>query len=155
MILLALAYLFSVDPARASVLFTEESCDSMFLLGTEFVELELAGARWQGGDSPCLPSLHLKTMPSRKFKPSQDPGLLDPEYLLEGKRKARVKVKRLPDDLLEVSYSYPGTRLGKDATISDRMVLKLNFGKTREDSGCALIQTPPRHFVMRKSCVRD
>ena len=155
MILLALAYLFSVDPARASVLFTEESCDSMFLLGTEFVELELAGARWQGGDSPCLSALRLKTMPSRKIKQSQDPGLLDPEYLVEGKRKVRVNVKRLPDDLVEVIYSYPGTRGGKDVPVSDRMVLKLNFGKIRKDSGCALIQTPPRHFVMRKSCVRD
>lgn len=155
MTFLAWAFLFSATSAGGAPLFTEESCDSISLLGAEFVELELAGARWQGGDSPCLSSLRLKTMPARKLKQTQDPGLLDPEYLVEGRRKARVKVKRLPDDLVEVTFSYPGTRLGKDAAISDRMVLKLNFGKTREDSGCALIQTPPQHFVMRKSCVRE
>jgi hypothetical protein len=95
MTFLAWAFLFSGTSAGGAPLFTEESCDSISLLGAEFVELELAGARWQGGDSPCLSSLRLKTMPARKLKQTQDPGLLDPEYLVEGRRKARVKVKGL------------------------------------------------------------
>ena len=140
-------------------------CDSMQTIAEEFVAFELAGGRWQGGDSPCLAKLKLKTRPTKKLVDLPDPSLLDPEFLLPSKRKVEVQVKRLPNDQIGVKIHYLGRKYrvdlknganaGSDVPVNDHLVLRLNFNQERDKKGCASLQSPPAHLVMRQECAAD
>jgi hypothetical protein len=130
-------------------------CEDLERLGSEFMEYELAGGRWQGGDSACLSKLRMKTVRAIKADGPADPALLDPEYLLLKKRKMGIRTRRLPQDLLELRISYLGRKLGKDEQVEDDLTLKLNFGPARTEKGCATLHRPPKHFVMREGCSED
>lgn len=130
-------------------------CEDLSRVGSEYMEYELAGGRWQGGDSPCLTKLKIKTFRARKAQGPADPALLDPDYILPKKRKIEVTTRRLPQDLLEIRITYLGRKHRKDELVHDALTLKLNFGRAREEKGCASLQRPPRHFVMREGCSED
>ncbi len=149
--------------AFAGAIESDEVCDSIQTIAEEYMALELAGYRWQGGDSPCLSKLKLKTQGSAraKWKGAADPLLLDPEFIIPDRRKLDVQAKRLPQDLIEVRVAYlgrkksPGTKMGEDVAVKDRFTLKINFSRDRIQKGCASILVPPAHLVMKKSCVAD
>ena len=156
---MALVMMISTASQAASVVvetsYSDELCDDLQQIAKDYVELELAGGRWQGGEPSCLKRLNLKTIPSERMVQAADPGLLDPEYLLPLKRELDFKVRRLPDDLIEVRYSYLGRKAGKDVPVQDLMLLRLNFGRARDIRGCASPFQPPLHLVMRSGCSQD
>ncbi len=133
--------------------YTDELCDDVEKVAQEFIDLELAGQRWQGTiDKPvCLKKAKPLTVGSERV-PASDPTLLDPEYLLPDGRKVQFTVKKSADELLEVFLSYIGKKGGKDVPVRDHFTLKRNFGKVRDVRGCASLFLEPEHFVMRSSC---
>ncbi len=147
--------------AYAGAIESDERCDSVQTIAEEYMALELAGYRWQGGDSPCLSKLKLKTQVSVKSKGAADPLLLDPEFIIPDRRKVDIQAKCLPQDLIEVRVAYlgkkkkPGIKGGEDVAVKDRFTLKMNFGRDRIQKSCASILIPPVHLVMKKSCVAD
>jgi hypothetical protein len=134
---------------------TPNPCDDLGRLSAEFMDLELAGSRWQGGEPRCLSQLKLKLLRRVKLDGPADPALLDPEYVLPKGRKVSIQTRRLPQDLIELKISYLGRRLGKDERVRDELVLKLNFGKAREEKGCVTLHRAPKYFVMREGCAED
>ncbi len=152
--LISLFLILSVAHAgQAKRIYSDELCQDERKIAGEFIEAELSGLRWQGTDETpkCLKNLKPNTMNAERIFEG-DPALLDPEYLLPKGRKVNYSVKRLPDDLLEVSFSYIGKKMGKDFAVRDKMVLKLNFGRVRDLRGCASYFSEPEHFVMRTQC---
>jgi hypothetical protein len=136
--------------------YPDEVCEDFHALAGEFVEMELAGLRWQGvsGDPVCLSKL--KTHATRIDRvPASDPYLLDPEYVLPDGRNVEYVVKRIPNDLLNVVMNYIAKKDKKDIPVKDHFILKLNFGKSREQKGCASWYSEPEHFVMRSRCWKD
>ncbi len=136
--------------------YTDELCEDYRKIAQEFIDAELAGIRWQGASSKtaCLKKQRLQTMtPDRS--PASDPAFLDPEFLLADHRNIDFSVRRLPNDLLEVVMSYIGSKNKKDIPVKDNFVLKLNFGRVREQRGCASYYTEPKSFVMRARCWKD
>jgi hypothetical protein len=143
------------------------ACDDLSRVASEFMELELSGARWQGGDSPCVPKLKLKLLRAARSGSSGDPSLLDPEYLLPKSRKVGIQARRLPQDLLELKISYLArkfvtepeetSKAGRnvDVPVHDVLILKLQFGRARAEKGCATLHKPPAHFVMREGCAEE
>jgi hypothetical protein len=143
------------------------ACDDLSKVASEFMDLELAGARWQGGGSPCLPKLKLKLIRPIQATGSADPALLDPDYLLPKTRKLEIKTRRLPQDLLELRISYLGRKFSTaqqgasdlarraDVPVQDALILKLHFGRAREEKGCATLHKAPAHLVMREGCAEE
>ncbi len=155
-LLLAIAFLSNSVSARVESDFSDEVCENYQKIAQEFIDIELAGSRWQGTDQPpsCLVAQHPQTMNVDRT-PAGDPGLLDPEYLLPDTRKIAFQVKRLPNDLLEVMMSYIAKKNKKDVPVKDRFILKLNYGKVRSLRGCASWYAQPEHFVMRSGCWKE
>lgn len=144
----------SAHSQTVEIINSEDNCENYKKLIEEYIALELAGARWQGGTSSCLKKLKLDTMVSEKMKLPDDPTLSDPQYILTEGREIQSEYKRTADNLLEVKVYYIGrSPAGKeDVAVKDSFKLKLNYGQTRDLRGCASVFTPLEHFVMKKSC---
>jgi hypothetical protein len=142
-------------PVVVEPVFSDEVCEDYLQIAKDYVELELLGLRWQGGEPSCLKSVQVKSLLSERAISIGDPGLLDPELLLPRDRMVSVQVKRVPQDLLEVRFSYIGKKGSQDIPVKDFAILKLNFNRTRDLKGCASLYQAPSHFVMRKGCNRD
>ena len=153
LILILLCFFTIESKATEPKVFDEATCEDYQKIAREFIDVELAGARWQGtlGPTQCLTAQHLQTVKLDRASAS-DPRLLDPEFLIPENRKVEFSVKRLPNDLLEVVMNYLGKKNQKDIAVKDRFTLKLNYGKVRESKGCASWYVPPEHFVMRSKC---
>lgn len=136
------------------VLHSEEPCENYKQLIQDYIDLELAGARWQGGTSSCIKKLKLRTMASEKMKLPEDPTLADPQYILTEGREIQSEYKRTEENLLEVKVYYIGRAPGskEDIQVKDTFKLKLNYGQTRDLRGCASVFTPLENLVMKKSC---
>ncbi len=140
------------DPVVES-LFSEEDCEDLQQIAHDYMELELAGFRWQGGDSTCLKDLKLKTWPERQEAPVADPALRRPEFLIPDDRPVDVSVRRIPGDRIELKVHYIGKKGAKELTVRDSAILRLHFGKIRESRGCASVFQPLDHLVMRRTCM--
>jgi hypothetical protein len=153
---LASTVLFLAIAAQsASLEFTAETCKDLSTITHEVLELELSGARWQGGVSPCLQQNQFKTIYAVQEK-ILDSSLLDPEYLLPKGREIRVLSEKWLDiGAVEVRFAYIAQKNGKEAPVQDQLVYKLNYGKNRQARGCAVISEEPRYFVMRKGCSKE
>jgi hypothetical protein len=158
MILLLLSLLSFQPHAKAQAQlpesrYTDEICEDDQKIVKEFIDLELAGQRWQGteGKPVCLQKAKPQTVGTDRV-PASDPSLLDPEFLLPDSREIHYTMKKIPDDLIEVVLNYIGKKHGKDVAVSDHFTLKKNFGKVRDIRGCASFYLEPVHFVMRSSC---
>ncbi len=151
-----LALLFAsggvASPVVVESLYSEEDCEDLQQIAQDYLELELSGFRWQGGESVCLKGLKLKTWPSQQEAPVADPMLRRPEYLIPDDRPADVSVRRLPGDRLELKVHYIGRKGAKEIAVRDTAILRLHFGKVRETRGCASVYQPLEHLVMRKNC---
>ncbi len=152
-LIVLLALFFS--PTVHAETYTDEVCEDYQKIASEFVEMELAGLRWQGSESPaCLGKVKTEATQVDRV-PASDPALLDPEFLIPDNRKVDFSVRRIPNDLLEVVLHYIGKKRGKDQPVKDQFLLKLNYGKSRDLKGCASWYTEPIHFVMRSRCWKD
>lgn len=150
---LVLHFFLTAGHASIETPYTDEVCEDFEKIAQEFIDVELAGSRWQGTDGipSCLANQKVQTfLPDRV--PAGDPTLLDPEFLLPETRKISFTVKRLPNDLLEVIMNYIAKKNKKDVAVKDHFVLKLNYGKLRNIRGCASWFSEPTHFVMRSKC---
>jgi len=129
--------------------YSDEVCEDFQKIAGEFIDMELAGLRWQGveGDPSCLTKLKPATAPADRVPAS--------EFIIPENRKVDFSVKRLPNDLLEVVMNYLGKKNKKDIPVKDHFVLKLNFGHQRDLKGCASWYSEPEHFVMRSRCWKD
>ena len=134
-------------------LFSDEDCEDYQKIANEYVELELSGSRWQGGDSPCLKGLKLRTALAERPVPVADSALLQPEFVVPEDRLVEVGVRRIPGDRLEVKVHYIGKRAGKEKTVRDSAILRLNFGRAREVRGCASVFQPLEHLVLKRNCI--
>lgn len=136
--------------------FTDEVCEDYQKIAQEFIDVELAGFRWQGSDDTpmCLKAAHPQTLNVDRV-PAGDPALLDPEFLLPENRKVDFTVKHLPNDLLEIVMNYIGKKNKKDVPVKDQFILKLNYGRVRDLRGCASWYSEPQHFVMRSKCWKE
>ena len=139
--------LLSAEGASAQSL-----CEPVSKLASEFLDLELAGARWQGGDSPCLPKLKLSALKVQKLDLPADPALLEPEVLLPEGRRIEIQPKLLPSDLIAVRYQYIGKKEGKDTPMEDFLILKRNFNQELKKKGCVSLHQSPRYFLMSSRC---
>jgi hypothetical protein len=135
-------------------LFSDEDCEDYQKIASEYVELELAGVRWQGGDSPCLKGLKLTTGLSDRAVPVADPALQSPAYLLPESRQMDIWVRRIPGDRLEVKVHYIGKQGSREKPVRDTAILRLNFGRSREARGCASVFQPLEHLVLRSHCAK-
>jgi hypothetical protein len=152
--LILLTSLFTVSRSEA-IEFTADSCKDLTAITKEVIELELAGARWQGGTSPCLQQSRFKTVYAVQEKVG-DSYLLDPEYVLAKGREVKViSEKWLDIGAMEIKIAYIGKKNGKDVPVQDGFVYSLNYGKNREKRGCATVSEEPKHFVMRAECVKE
>jgi len=140
------------SPVVVETLYSEEDCEDIQQIAQDYLELELSGFRWQGGESSCLKDLKLKTWPARSEAPVADPLLRRPEFLIPDDRPVEVSVRRLPGDRLELKVHYIGRKGVKEITVRDSAILRLNFGKIRETTGCASVYQPLDHLVMRRNC---
>ena len=141
-------------PKVLALEFTHETCKDLQRITQEVIELELSGARWQGGTSPCLKQSNFKTVFATQQKIG-DSYLLDPEYVLSKGRQIRViSEKWLDIGGVEVKFAYIAKKNGKDVPVQDKLVYVMNYGKNRQ-RGCAMVSEEPRHFVMRAECVKD
>lgn len=152
-----LSFLF-LNPAPSHAIevtreYTDEICDDDQKIASEFIELELAGQRWQGviDQTACMKQAKVVTVGVNRI-PSSDPSMLDPEYLLKKGREVHFQIKKLPNDLIEVILNYIGSKNGKDVAVTDRFTLQKNYGKARMLRGCASFYSEPEHFVMRAQC---
>lgn len=144
------------NPRSQVPVYTDEVCEDFQKVVGEFIDMELSGLRWQGvvGDPSCLAKL--KPMATSIDRvPASDPALLDPEFLLPENRNISFVVKRLPEDLLDVVMNYIGKKNKKDYPVKDHFVLKLNYGRARDQKGCASWYSEPEHFVMRSRCWQE
>jgi hypothetical protein len=153
--LLLLLLPFSRSAPVVEPLYSDEECEDLQRIGSEFVELELSGIRWQGGDSVCLEALRTRTLSSERPVPVSDPALTHPAFILPEGREPEILVKRISGDRLEVKVSYIGLKNGRDRPVRDTAILRLNFGRARELRGCASVFQPFEHLVLRKACHRD
>jgi hypothetical protein len=140
------------SPVVVESLYSEEDCEDIQQIAQDYLELELSGFRWQGGESSCLKGLKLKTWPVHQEAPVADPALRRPGFLIPDDRPADVSVRRLPGDRLELKVHYIGKKGVKEVTVRDSAILRLHFGKVRETRGCASVYQPLEHFVMRRNC---
>jgi hypothetical protein len=136
-------------------IFQSEECEDLDLVAREYLSLERAGIRWQGGDPKCLAHLRLKTWKKDRVHAAPDPALADPDYVLPSNRKMKIKSKRTPDDRIVVSYSFVGKKDGKEGLVQDEFELRMNFGKNRSKQGCATLLRAPRYLVMDAQCVEE
>jgi hypothetical protein len=150
---LVLAIAFGVSPYALAREYSDEVCEDFRTVASEFIDMELAGLRWQGvsGNPSCLGRLTPKATAIDRV-PASDPSLRNPQYILPENRSVDFNVRRIPGDLLEVAMNYIGKKNKKDVTVKDRFILKMNFGKAREAKGCASWYNEPEHFVMRSRC---
>lgn len=148
-----LHFILSTAHAASEAQYTDEMCENFEKIAQEFIDVELAGSRWQGSDGipSCLANQKVQTFTVDRV-PAGDPALLDPEFLLPETRNVSFRVKRLPNDLLDVVLNYIAKKNKKDVAVKDHFVLKLNYGKLREIRGCASWFSEPTHFVMRSKC---
>ena len=153
LILILLCFFTIESKATEPKSFDQETCEDYQKIAQEFIDVELAGSRWQGtlGPTRCLMVQQLQAVKVDRA-PTSDARLLDPEFLIPENRKVEFSVKRLPNDLLEVVMNYLGKKDQKDIAVKDRFTLKLNYGKVRESKSCASWYVPPEHFVMRSKC---
>jgi hypothetical protein len=135
--------------------FQREDCEDLDLLAREYLSLERAGFRWQGGDPSCLPRLKLKAWKRDRLSSVPDPALADPDYVIPATRKMKFKTKRTPDDRVRVNFSYVGKKAGKQVLVEDEFELLLNFGKVRAQKGCASLLRAPKYLVMDFECVEE
>lgn len=135
--------------------YSDEVCEDFRNVASEFIEMELAGLRWQGvsGSSSCLSRLSPKATTIDRV-PASDPFLRNPQFILPENRNVDFNVRRIPGDLLEVVMNYIGKKNKKDVAVKDHFILKMNFGKSREAKGCASWYTEPEHFAMRSRCLK-
>ena len=141
--------------AGAGQVFQSEECEDLELIAREYLSLERAGLRWQGGEPLCLSRLKLKTWKKDRGAAVPDPALADPDYVIPSSRKMKIKTKRTPDDRVLVHFSYVAKKTGKEVSVSDEFELRLNFGKARSQKGCATLIRAPRYLVMDGSCVEE
>ncbi len=140
------------SPVVVESLYSEEECEDIHQIAQDYLELELSGFRWQGGESGCLKDLKLKTWPARQEAPVADPALRHPEFVIPDDRPVDVSVRRLSGDRLELKVHYIGRKGAKEVTVRDSAILRLHFGKVREVRGCASVYQALDHLVMRKTC---
>jgi hypothetical protein len=140
-------------PVVVETLFSEEDCEDLQQVAQDYLELELSGSRWQGGESPCLGGLKLRTWPVRREAPVADPGARRPEFLVPDDRPVDVGVRRLSEDRIELKVHYIGRKGARDVPVRDAAILRLHFGKVREVRGCASVYQPLEHLVMRRNCL--
>jgi hypothetical protein len=121
-------------------------------LSREWIELELSGHRWVGGDSKCLDPKRFKVIRAHKAKVN-DADLLEPKYILKKGRQFKVIQERWIDDFsFEVTYVFIGTKGKTEVSVTEKMVFTLNFGQKREQLGCVSQFTEPAFLTLREDC---
>jgi hypothetical protein len=155
-----LALLTALSVPAHAITFTEHTCEDSKKIVEELIELELSGARWQGGVSKCLKQSRFHTI-FAKHQEVGDEYLLQPEYVLSSGSEVKVVSKKpLPDlDAVEVEIGYLARKYDKkldqkENFIKDKFVYRLNYGRTRLKTGCVRLIEEPKNFVMKEECLK-
>ena len=126
---------------------------SIDAISKEMIEYELAGARWQGGESPCLEQSHFKLIKA-PHQSLGDASLLHPTYSLpKGTAVSIISSHVSVLDTVEVTFSYEILVAGKPVKIEDSLTYILNLGARLKRLGVASIYMEPKFFAMREECL--
>ncbi|NDG84798.1 MAG: hypothetical protein EBX52_07145, partial [Proteobacteria bacterium] len=107
------AVLFALASAGSPLLaatFDPKLCGDRHLVSKEMVEYHLAGAHWQGGESPCLDQRRFKSLLS-EHQSAGDDSLLSPAYVVP--KGAEVKIESETEvgfGGVEVRFSVPAIK---------------------------------------------
>jgi hypothetical protein len=146
-LIFALPHLIS---SAAATVFDKETCTNVDLINEEIIQLELAGARWQNGQSQCLNQKNFKTVVAEK-ETLNGHAFQRPAHLLPVNRKVEIISQTWDDTLAQMTLSVRYLDRA-DQQVTDELTYRMNFGEKRAEKGCASLISDLTNFVMREDC---
>jgi hypothetical protein len=151
--LIVLGPRIATSAAAALPTFDQDTCSNVDLINQEIIQLELAGSRWQMGQSICLNQENFKTILAEKETVS-GPGFQRPSHFLLPNRKVEIVNQRWDDPLGQMTLSVRYLDQA-DQVVNDELTYRMNFGVRRAEKGCATLVSDLSSFVMREDCFKN